>query len=157
VIKESLARVGITVVGTPIGALDYSATIQSPAAVAALRLDAVYLNYSAPVPGVAGYWRPLAGSMAPGKPYPQNVAQLDIPTVNSLLASKEVASADPIVQADVGRIIDRLVLDSGAYIPLAFMQNLQYRPAGLSNVTTSGAFDGQYDVVNIGLATDPAE
>jgi hypothetical protein len=61
------------------------------------------------------------------------------------------------MQADVGRIIDRLVLDSGAYIPLAFMQTLEYRPAGLSNVAASGAFDNQYDIVNIGFAVEPVE
>ncbi len=156
-IKESLARVGITVVGKAIDAVDYSATVQSVKAVAELGLDAVYLNYSATVPGVAGYWRPLAGSIAPGKPYRENIAQLDIPTVNALLSSKEIASSDPVVQADVGRIIDRLVLDTGSYIPLAFMQTLEYRPAGLSNVTTSGAFDNQYDVVNIGFAAEKAD
>ena len=157
VIKESLSRVGITVVGKPIASLEYSTTVQSPQSVAGLGLDAVYLNYSASVPGVAGYWRPLAGSIAPGKPYPENIAQLDIPTVNSLLASKEIASADTKVQADVGRIIDRLVLDSGSYIPLAFTQTLEYRPAGLSNVTTTGAFDNQYDIVNIGFAVEPTD
>jgi len=157
VIKESMARVGITVVGKPIDALDYSATVQSPKAVAALALDAVYLNYSATVPGVAGYWRPLAGSIAPGTPYRENIARLDMPTVNALLSSKEIASADPVVQADVGRIIDRLVLDSAAYIPLAFTQTLEFRPATLSNVTTTGAFDNQYDVVNVGISSEPLE
>lgn len=157
VIKESLGRADITVVGKPIDAVDYTATVQSVKTVAALGLDAVYLNYSATVPGVAGYWRPLAGSIAPGKPYRENIAQLDIPTVNALLSSQEIASSDPIVQADVGRIIDRLVLDSGAYIPLAFTQTLEYRPAGLSNVATTGAFDNQYDVVNIGFATEPLD
>lgn len=155
VIKESLARVGITVLGEPISSTEYWATVLSADAVAELGLDAVYLNYSATVPGVAGYWRPLAGSIAPGKPYRQNIAQLDIPTVNSLLASKEISSPDPKIQADVGRIIDRLVLDSGAYIPLAFTQTLEYRPAGLSNVATTGAFDNQYDIVNIGFAVEP--
>jgi peptide/nickel transport system substrate-binding protein len=154
VIKESLARVGITVLGTPINALEYSSTVYSADAVADLGLDAVYLNYSATVPGVAGYWRPLAGSIAPGKPYRQNIAQLNLPTVNTLLASPDISSPDPKVQADVGRIIDRLVLDSGAYIPLAFTQTLEFRPARLSNVTTSGAFDNQYDVVNIGVAAE---
>lgn len=157
VIKESLGRAGIVVVGKAIDAIGYAATVQSPKAVAALGLDAVYLNYSATVPGVAGYWRPLAGSIAPGRPYRENIARLDIPTVNALLSSKEIASSDPIVQADVGRIIDRLVLDSGSYIPLAFTQTLEYRPAGLSNVTTSGAFDNQYDVVNIGFAVEPED
>ena len=155
VIKESLARAGIIVLGKPITAVEYGATVQSAVTVAELGLDAVYLNYSATVPGVAGYWRPLAGSIAPGKPYRQNIAQLNMPTVNSLLASKEISSPDPKIQADVGRIIDRLVLDSGAYIPLAFMQTLEYRPAGLSNVATTGAFDNQYDIVNIGFAVEP--
>ena len=155
VIKESLARAGIIVLGKPITAVEYGATVQSAVTVAELGLDAVYLNYSATVPGVAGYWRPLAGSIAPGKPYRQNIAQLNMPTVNSLLASKEISSPDPKIQADVGRIIDRLVLDSGAYIPLAFTQTLEYRPAGLSNVAATGAFDNQYDIVNIGFAVEP--
>ena len=109
------------------------------------------------MPGVAGYWRPLAGNIAPGKPYRENIARLNIPTVNALLGSKEIASSDPVVQADVGRIIDRLVLDSCSYIPLAFTQTLEYRPAGLSNITTTGAFDSQYDVVNIGFAVEKIE
>ena len=155
VIKESLARAGIIVLGKPITAVEYGATVQSAVTVAELGLDAVYLNYSATVPGVAGYWRPLAGSIAPGKPYRQNIAQLNMPTVNSLLASKEISSPDPKIQADVGRITDRLVLDAGAYIPLAFTQTLEYRPAGLSNVATTGAFDNQYDIVNIGFAVEP--
>ena len=157
VIKESLARAGIIVLGKPITAVEYGATVQSAVTVAELGLDAVYLNYSATVPGVAGYWRPLAGSIAPGKPYRQNIAQLNMPTVNSLLASAEISSSDPKIQADVGRIIDRLVLDAGAYIPLAFTQTLEYRPAGLSNVATTGAFDNQYDIVNIGFAVEPVE
>jgi len=157
VIRDSLARAGITVIGKPIGALDYSATVQSRASVAALKLDVIYLNYSGTVPGVAGYWRPLAGNIAPGKPYRENIARLNIPTVNALLGSKEIASSDPVVQADVGRIIDRLVLDSCSYIPLAFTQTLEYRPAGLSNITTTGAFDSQYDVVNIGFAVEKIE
>ncbi|MGI9137363.1 MAG: ABC transporter substrate-binding protein [Candidatus Nanopelagicales bacterium] len=157
VIKESLARVGITVLGDPINSTEYWATLLSSDTVTALGLDAVYLNYSASVPGVAGYWRPLTGSIAPGKPYRQNIARLDMPTVNALLASKEISSPDPKIQADVGRIIDRLVLDSGAYIPLAFTQTLEYRPAGLSNVATTGAFDNQYDIVNIGIAAEPAD
>jgi peptide/nickel transport system substrate-binding protein len=157
VIKESLARAGIIVLGKPIAAVEYGATVQSAATVAELGLDAVYLNYSATVPGVAGYWRPLAGSIAAGKPYRQNIAQLNMPTVNSLLASKEISSPDPKIQADVGRIIDRLVLDSGSYIPLAFTQTLEYRPAGLSNVVATGAFDNQYDIVNIGFAVEPID
>ena len=155
-IKESLARAGIIVIGRPIPAVEYSPTIYSAQKVADLGLDAVYLNYSATVPGVAGYWRPLAGSITAGKPYRQNIAQLNLPTVNSLLASPEIASSDPKMQADVGRMIDRLVLDSGAYIPLAFTQTLEFRPARLSNVAATGAFDNQYDVVNIGLATEPS-
>ena len=157
VIKESLARAGIIVLGKPIAAVGYGATVLSAATVAELGLDAVYLNYSATVPGVAGYWRPLAGSVEPGTAYRQNIAQLNMPTVNSLLASKEISSPDPKIQADVGRIIDRLVLDSGAYIPLAFMQTLEYRPAGLSNVAATGAFDNQYDIVNIGFAVKPID
>jgi peptide/nickel transport system substrate-binding protein len=157
VIKESLARVRIIVLGKPIKAVEYQVTVLSPETIASLGLDAIYLNYSATVPGVAGYWRPLAGSVVPGTPYRQNIAQLDLPTVNALLASQEISSSDPKMQADVGRIIDRLVLDSGAYIPLAFMQTLEYRPAGLSNVAASGAFDNQYDIVNIGFAVEPVE
>jgi peptide/nickel transport system substrate-binding protein len=156
-IKESLARIGITVLGKPIDPLDYTATVQSPKAVEELGLDAVYLHYSATVPGVAGYWRPLSGSVSPGQPYRQNIAQLNMPTVNALLASPEISSSDPKIQADVGRIIDRLVLDSGAYIPLVFRQTLEYRPAVLSNVTTTGAFDNQYDIVNIGFAAEPID
>ena len=102
-------------------------------------VDAMLVQRFAEVPGVWGFWGPL-------------LAPLNLANADALLASPEATSTDPDVQADVGRLIDRLVLDSAQYIPLAYVTTVSYRPATLTNVATSGAFANTYDVVNIGVS-----
>lgn len=106
--------------------------------------QAVLTRRFAEVPGVWGYWEPLAGVIA-------------LPAVDTLLASPEIASTDPDVQADLGRLIDRLVLDDARLIPLAWVTTVAYRPPTITNVATSGGYANLYDVVNIGLASPSSE
>lgn len=69
--------------------------------------DLTLRTYRPTRPGVVGFWQPLA-----------RAAQL--PAVNLLLASPEASSQDRGMQGDLGRMIDRLVLESGQFIPLAY-------------------------------------
>lgn len=134
-IGVALARAGVSV--TPVSA-------GTPAPVPAdAPLDAVLRSWTAPVPGVWGFWAPLAQG-------------LDMRAVDTLLASPEIGSTDPDVQADVGRVIDRLVLDDARLIPLAFRVRPQLRPPALTNVATSGGFANLYDLVNLGIAPSAA-
>lgn len=129
-VMTALARVGIVVTPVREGV---------PAAVPAdAPVDAVLRQWTAPLPGVWGFWTPLA-------------APLGLRAVDTLLGSTEMASTDPEVQADLGRLIDRLVLDDARLIPIATLRRVAVRPAGLTNVATSGAFAGLYDVVGIGV------
>lgn len=89
VIRVSLDRAGVTV--EPSGAE---------------RADLTLRTYRPDRPGVVGFWQPLAHAVK-------------LPAVDLLLASPEATSDDVGMQADLGRMIDRLVLESGHFIPLA--------------------------------------
>lgn len=122
-IKDALQRVGIDVMLT-------ETTVGN--------VDAMLVRDFQEVPGVWGFWQPLTSS-------------LNMPSIDVLLRSPEITSSDADVQADVGRVIDRLVIDSAMFIPLAYVTTVSYRPSTLTNVATSGAFANQYDVVNLGV------
>lgn len=122
-LQSSLGRIGIEVV--PVTGSDQA--------------DLVLLAFQADVPGVWGYWHPLA-------------AEVDVSSVNLLLGSTKVASDDPRMQAELGRMVDRLILETGMFIPVAYARNLDLRPAQLTNVTTNGGLGNDYDLVNLGLA-----
>lgn len=128
-VRLGLARAGVDV--TLLSADDPSA-------------QAVLVRRFADVPGVWGYWQPLADAIG-------------LPAVDTLLASPEIASTDPDVQADLGRLIDRLVLEDARLIPLAWITTVAYRPATITNVATSGGYANLYDVVNVGLASRSGE
>ncbi len=89
VIRVSLYRAGVTV--EPAGAG---------------RADLTLRTYRPDRPGIVGFWQPLAQAA--------KLAAVDL-----LLASPEASSDDVGMQGDLGRMIDRLVLESGHFIPLA--------------------------------------
>lgn len=91
-LRASLARAGITVEDADSGSADLTLRTYQPNG-----------------PGVAGFWRPLAKAAG-------------LPAVDLLLASPEASSDDQGMQGELGRMIDRLVLESGHFIPLAHRQ-----------------------------------
>jgi hypothetical protein len=155
-VSASLARVGIIVESVPVDPVDYAVLTVSPAAMRAARVDLALLVRSPAVSGTWGFWYPLVSGALVGPGPSTNVAQVRIPNVDILLGSSEITSTSPGIQENVGRMIDRLVLDTGSYIPLATVQTLLHRPANLTNVTTNGALGNEYDVVQLGKRTPPA-
>lgn len=149
----ALARVGIAVDGIPMAPVDFAVLTASPAAMRAARIDLALLVQTPLVSGTWGFWNPLVSGDLVGPGPTTNVAQVRIPTVDILLRSPEITSTDPGIQENVGRMIDRLVLDGGSYIPLASMKSLLHRPPELTNVTTNGALANGYDLVQIGKDT----
>jgi peptide/nickel transport system substrate-binding protein len=155
-ISRALSRVGIRVEMVPLAPVDYAVLTASPAAMKAARIDLALLVQSPRVSGTWGFWNPLVSGALVGPGPSTNVAQVRIPSVDILLRSPEITSTSPGIQENVGRMIDRLVLDTGSYIPLATVQTLLQRPADLTNVTTNGALGNEYDLVQIGKRTAPS-
>ena len=155
VISGALARVGIIVNAKPVAPVDYLALTASPTAMQVAGADVALLVQSPALSGVWGFWNPLVNGDLVGLGLSTNVAQTRIPAVDILLGSTEITSPEPAVQENIGRMIDRLVLDSATYIPLAYAKALLHRPSVLTNVTTNGALGNGYDLVNIGVHRTP--
>ncbi len=145
----SLARVHIKLAAVPLAPAVYARRLAGPPA--ARGFDIALVSYTAPVSGVLGFWQPLSGTNVLGKPLPTNLAGLTQPTIAALLTSPEVASNNWQIQADVGRMIDRLVLSSGGYIPLTQSHSVEYRSPRLTNVVTQAGYANWYDVVDMGV------
>jgi hypothetical protein len=140
------AHIHLTAVGLP--PATFAARLLLPGAKRGF--DIALTTYKAPLSGVLPFWQPIVGSNSSGKPLPTNLAKLQEPTIAALLASPEVASNSWQIQGDVGRMIDRLVLGSGAYIPLAWLGTLRYRGPAATNITTAAQWDNNYDIVDVG-------
>ena len=156
-VSAALARVGIAVESVPVDPVDYAILTASPTAMKSARIDLALLVRSPAVSGTWGFWYPLVSGALVGPGPSTNVAQVRIPSVDILLSSSEITSTSPGIQESVGRMIDRLVLDTCSYIPLATVQTLLHRPANLTNVTTNGALGNEYDLVQIGKRTNLAQ
>ena len=115
----SVARADVVVVGLPVDAPDYVTFVQSPARMEAAGIDAALVQHTPLRPGVAGFWTPLVSGDLAGREPTTNTAGVNLPTVDALLVSPEI-DGDEVQQADVGRMLDRLVLETGQLIPLAF-------------------------------------
>ena len=115
----SLARVNVAVIGLPVDATDYVSFVQSPSRLEAAGVDAALVQHTPLRPGVSGFWAPLVSGDLAGREPTTNTAGIDLPTVDALLVAPEI-DGDQTQQADVGRMLDRLVLETGQLIPLAF-------------------------------------
>ena len=149
-LTTSLARVGLLVVAVPFAPVDYVRLTSSPAAMRVELIDIALLVQAPMVSGTWGFWNPLVNGDLVGSGLSTNVAQVRIPSVDILLRAPEITSTSPAVQENVGRMIDRLVLDNCSYIPLATVKSILHRPPMLTNVTTNGALGNGYDLVQIG-------
>lgn len=150
-VRTSVARADITVDVVRIPLTEWVATSTSPRALREAGIDWVLMQRIAAIPGVWGYWYPLVAGDLVGREPSTNVAQVEIPAVDVLLGSDEIASKDRLMLDSVGRTIDRLVLSSVRYIPLAIDKALLLRPATVANVTTNAGLGNEYDLVNVGV------
>lgn len=140
-IREALDRVGISVLGLP---MDPNT---APADETESTADAVLMEWSSVVPSIHAFWQPLVGDDA------RNIAGVNQPLVDALMSSPEMGSADLAIQADVGRMIDRLVLDGAFYIPLTYETDVFFRATSLTNVTSNSALGSRVNIVDLGVTT----
>ena len=142
-VTASLRESGIDVRPVEVRADAYEALTRAPGRVDTAGIDALLIVRAPQIPGVGGFWLPLARGAT-------NVARLQMPALDALLDSEALRSPDPDVQAELGRLADRLVLDTARYIPIAAIATVTVRPASLTNITASGAYGNGYDVVRLG-------
>ncbi len=154
VLRTALQRVRITAIGVPIADAGFDAFASTPSQVEAAGVGALLFSYASTVPSVEAYLSPL---VAPVTPIANtNLAKLELRSIDVLVNSAEMGSRDLAIQGDVGRAVDRLILDAVAYIPLTYGLAMHVRPRSLTNVAVNSAFASEYDAVNLGTQGSPA-
>lgn len=153
-IRLSLARASITAIGVPIDDALFTGFATTPSELDAAGVGAVLMSYTSKMPSVAAFLGPLVAPVT--ETQNTNIARIELRSVDVLVDSAELGSRDLAIQGDVGRAIDRLLLDSVAYVPLTYELALHYRKRSLTNVSVSSAFSSEYDAVTLGTSGSPA-
>ena len=148
-IRLALQRIGIIVLGVPIDDGEFATRFMStPELIERTGVGAVLFSYESQLPSVEAFLAPLVAPVLPAAN--TNIAQVELRSIDVLVNSTEMGSRDLAIQGDVGKAIDRLILDSVAYIPLTYELTTHYRMRALTNVSVSSAYDSEYNAVNLG-------
>ena len=154
-LRLSLRRAGITVIGIPFADASFSSDVLgSPGAIDAAGAGAVLFSYKSPIPSVHSFLAPLVSPVT--EMQNTNIAQLELRNIDLLVNSAELGSNDLAIQADVGRAIDRLILDTASYIPLTYAKQVLHRKRELTNVAINSALGTTYNIVEMGTQGSPA-
>jgi len=150
-VQKSLARVGIVV--DPVEFADfaeYSTTgIGSPETMSAQGIGLASTGWGPDYSSAYSYWAPLVDGRKIKPSANQNVAELNMDEVNSLLDLLDAADS-ATETARLNREIEKLVMREAVYLPYAVDRIVLYRPSSLTNVYAQIALGNQYDLVNIG-------
>lgn len=146
--QTSLARVGIKITAAPQAASSYySSWLGSPRNVKAQGLGIGIAGWGADFPTGYGFWNNIANGSAIIQTGNSNYAELDDPAVNKII---DDSTAGKSTDADYLQV-NKLAMESAAYLPIFYGKTLWYRGDRLTNVTSDNALGfGAYDVVNVG-------
>ncbi len=147
-LSASLAAVGIRARVTVLSSFKWGSTAGSPAYVRAHGIGIVIDAWAAYRPTGEAFLAPLTGPVT--KLNNRNLAELDDPAVNRLLAEAR-AAADPRRRAELWARADEAVMASAALLPLVDERTVLYRPDTLRNVYVQPAY-GMYDLASLGTA-----
>lgn len=145
-LSGSLAAVGIRARVTTLPAFQWGGTAGSPAYVRSHGIGIVIDAWGADRPTGDAFLTPLTGTVA--EVNNPNMAELDDPAVNRLLAAGRAAT-DPRRRADLWARADQAVLATAAILPLIDERAVLYRPDTLRNVYVQPAY-GMYDLASLG-------
>ncbi|MET9735321.1 ABC transporter substrate-binding protein [Streptomyces sp. NPDC006458] len=100
-------------------------------------------------PSGYGFLQQILHGDAIGESGNTNLSQLDNADVNSLL-EKAIGTEDGAERNSLYTQIDKKTMEEAALVPLTYFKVLLYRPSNFTNLTSTAAFSGQYDYLNIG-------
>ncbi|WP_256104039.1 ABC transporter substrate-binding protein [Streptomyces sp. ODS05-4] len=109
----------------------------------------IMMQWGADWPTGYGYLQQIVHGKAIGQSGNTNLSELNDPAVNKLL-DDAIANTDEAARNAAYGDIDRKVMDQAVIVPLTYFKVLLYRGGHGTNMTSTAAFSGQYDYLNIG-------
>jgi peptide/nickel transport system substrate-binding protein len=150
-LRQALDKVGIvaTIDATDPGSY-YSTTIGTPSNVKRKGYGLMVQGWGADYPTNDGFLQVLAdGRKIQPNGGNNNTPELNDPAINSMI-DQAVQETDPAKSAQLWKQIDKLVMDTAAYVPIVFDKALNYRNPKTTNVYVA-AWVGMYDFVRLGV------
>ncbi|MFE1286153.1 ABC transporter substrate-binding protein [Streptomyces sp. NPDC058751] len=110
------------------------------------------MQWGADWPSGYGFLQQILNGSAIGESGNTNLSQYDNKDVNDLLA-KAIGTQDMAERNSIYTQIDKKTMDDAVLVPLTYFKVLLARPTTYTNLVSSAAFSGQYDYLNIGVAS----
>ncbi|GGN13602.1 peptide ABC transporter substrate-binding protein [Streptomyces fuscichromogenes] len=110
------------------------------------------MQWGADWPSGYGFLQQILNGQAISQSGNTNLSQYDNKTVNTLLA-KAIGTQDDAERNSIYTQIDKQTMDDAALVPLTYFKVLLARPTTFTNLVSTAAFSGQYDYLNIGVAS----
>ncbi|MER7184296.1 ABC transporter substrate-binding protein [Streptomyces hyaluromycini] len=110
------------------------------------------MQWGADWPSGYGFLQQILNGQAISQSGNTNLSQYDNKSVNTLLA-KAIGTQDDTERNSIYTEIDKQTMDDAALVPLTYFKVLLARPTTFTNLVSTAAFSGQYDYLNIGVAS----
>ncbi|MFG3292536.1 ABC transporter substrate-binding protein [Streptomyces sp. NPDC048179] len=110
------------------------------------------MQWGADWPSGYGFLQQILNGQAISQSGNTNLSQYDNKSVNDMLA-KAIGTQDDTERNTIYTQIDKQTMDDAALVPLTYFKVLLARPTTFTNLVSTAAFSGQYDYLNIGVAS----
>ncbi|MDO0925622.1 ABC transporter substrate-binding protein [Streptomyces sp. TG1A-8] len=112
----------------------------------------IMMQWGADWPSGYGFLQQILNGKAISQSGNTNLSQYDSKAVNDLL-SKAIGTQDDAERNSLYTQIDKKTMDDAVLVPLTYFKVLLARPQNYTNLVSTAAFSGQYDYLNIGVAS----
>ncbi|MFD8722655.1 ABC transporter substrate-binding protein [Streptomyces sp. NPDC059629] len=112
----------------------------------------IMMQWGADWPSGYGFLQQILNGQAISQSGNTNLSQYNNKSVNDLLA-KAIGTQDDTERNSIYTQIDKQTMDDAALVPLTYFKVLLARPTTFTNLVSTAAFSGQYDYLNIGVAS----
>ncbi|MFI6252359.1 ABC transporter substrate-binding protein [Streptomyces sp. NPDC051016] len=110
------------------------------------------MQWGADWPSGYGFLQQILNGDAISQSGNTNLSQYDNKSVNDQLV-KAIGTEDTTARNSIYTQVDKQTMDDAALVPLTYFKVLLARPTGYTNLVSTAAFSGQYDYLNIGVAS----
>ncbi|MFF9090279.1 ABC transporter substrate-binding protein [Streptomyces sp. NPDC014991] len=115
-------------------------------------LGLIMMQWGADWPSGYGFLQQILNGKAISQSGNTNLSQYDAKPVNELLG-KAIGTQDLNERNSLYTQIDKKTMDDAVLVPLTYFKVLLGRPQNYTNLVSTAAFSGQYDYLNIGVAS----
>ncbi|MGW1604747.1 ABC transporter substrate-binding protein [Streptomyces eurythermus] len=112
----------------------------------------IMMQWGADWPSGYGFLQQILNGKAISQSGNTNLSLYDSKEVNDLL-SKAIGTQDTGERNSLYTQIDKKTMDDAVLVPLTYFKVLLGRPQNYTNLVSTAAFSGQYDYLNIGVAS----